>query len=338
MDISVVENLQKEINGLYNDEKQIVNVLNSLINQMETLQMQIKQSVAIAHNAKYELLDPRNKINIEYPNILDGFITLDKIISEKCSMARFGDGEFAIMSGHNRQHFQEMNKKLGERLIEVINSNDDRLLIGIADNYGNLDKFNQDSADTIRTYMSEITREEHMNFLDINRVYYDAYVTRPYALYKDNCTDAPKKRFEKWKKVWDERNVIVVEGAQSRLGVGNDLFENALSVKRILAPATNSFSRYDEILKNALNYAEKDILFLIALGPSAGVLAYDLHKMGYQALDIGHLDLEYEWFLAGKGKRVPVPNKYNNEYPGDEEAQPIKDKTYERQIVADCSY
>ena len=51
------------------------------------------------------------------------------------------------------------------------------------------------------------------------------------------------------------------------------------------------------------------------MGPTATVLAYDLSRAGYQAIDIGHLDLEYEWFLRGEGVRVEVPGKYNNELP-----------------------
>jgi len=30
------------------------------------------------------------------------------------------------------------------------------------------------------------------------------------------------------------------------------------------------------------------------LGPTTTVLAYDLYKNGYQAIDIGHVDLEHE--------------------------------------------
>ena len=36
---------------------------------------------------------------------------------------------------------------------------------------------------------------------------------------------------------------------------------------------------------------------LIALGPTATILAYDLAEKGVQALDVGHIDIEYEWFL-----------------------------------------
>ena len=69
------------------------------------------------------------------------------------------------------------------------------------------------------------------------------------------------------------------------------------------------------------------------MGPAATVLAYDLACAGYQALDIGHVDMEYEWMLAGKGGRTAVPYKYNNELKGGDIVEEIKDEKYEMQIV-----
>ena len=73
-------------------------------------------------------------------------------------------------------------------------------------------------------------------------------------------------------------------------------------------------------------------MILIALGPTATVLAYDLAKAGYWALDIGHLDLEYEWFLKGEGYSY-IPHKYNNEMLGDTNIISIADEDYMRSII-----
>ena len=49
---------------------------------------------------------------------------------------------------------------------------------------------------------------------------------------------------------------------------------------------------------------DKKNLILISLGPTATVLAYDLSKLGYQAIDIGHTDLEYELLLRNETKWI----------------------------------
>lgn len=166
-----------------------------------------------------------------------------------------------------------------------------------------------------------------------NRKYHNAYISRPYVLYADVHTDGPRKRFEALKRIWDKRNVIFVEGSLTRLGVGNNLFDNASSIRRIEAPPVNSFDKYDDILAACLKHATSDTLFLIALGPSAGVLAYDLYKSGYQAIDIGHLDLEYEWYLKGLGTRCEIKHKYNNEFVNGEKVEDIQDELYLSQIL-----
>ena len=167
----------------------------------------------------------------------------------------------------------------------------------------------------------------------MDRTYYDAYVTRPYASYLDNNTDAPKQRFDALKKIWQGRNLVIVEGEKSRLGIGNDLFAGAKSIVRILGPAEHAFDRYEELLAETKKQG-KDKLVLVALGPTATVLAYDLAIEGYQALDIGHVDMEYEWFLAGKGRKTEVKTKYNNEVAGGDQVEDIHDAEYESQIIA----
>ena len=88
----------------------------------------------------------------------------------------------------------------------------------------------------------------------------------------------------------------MVEGETTKNGKGNDLFDNVKSIKRIICPAKNSFRVYDKILKAVLTF-DKNNLILFSLGPTASVFARDLSKLGYQAVDIGHTNVQYESFL-----------------------------------------
>ena len=78
----------------------------------------------------------------------------------------------------------------------------------------------------------------------------------------------------------------------------------------------------------------KDHLVIIALGATATVLAYDLTLDGYQALDLGHIDIEYEWFLRGAKTAISIPGKYTNEVDSDDKVQGNIDTTsYEKEVV-----
>lgn len=338
------EQLNSAINDIYGNVSTLVGMVKANMdavtscgNAINQLQGYISMVENIAHNTKYEICDILGQNIFFKPKFRSNEETLHLIIDEGKSLARFGDGEFSIAGNLIRHKFQKLDEKLAARIKQVLVCQNDNLLVAIADNYGSLEKYTEDAADAIRHYMAGGTRALHESLLDKEKVYSDAYITRTYVMYKDNLTDAPRKRFDTLKKIWENKNIIIVEGSQTRLGVGNDLFANTKSIRRILAPPTSSFDRYDEILDASLKVADSTDIFILAIGPSSGVLAYDLTLEGIQAVDVGHIDLEYEWMLAGKGMRVPVPGKYNNEVPGGDAVEEIKDQNYISQIIFDFS-
>lgn len=302
--------------------------LANVLKQISQNQYAMNQAI---HNIKYEIFaDTEMPI---YPIIESGEKAIDLILQEKRSICRFGDGEFAVIKGENRQKFQRADKRLAKRLVEVLHSEKENILICVNDIYGSLEKYNDDCQYNIRAYLTEEVRREHYALLDMQRTYYDTYLTRPYASYIDNNTDAPKQRFQHLKQIWNNQSLLIIEGEKTRMGIGNDLFDNASDIQRILCPAEHAFDRYDEILAKAMEQ-DKNRLVLIALGATATVLAYDLANAGYWALDIGHIDIEYEWMLAGRGTKVPVHCKYNNEVAGGDIVEDIQDTLYDAQIIA----
>lgn len=330
--VQILEQMQRQVIELEKSNAVLVNSNNQLIDWVRMVE---KDVLLLQENMQYEVLDPRiTKQGVWHPNIVPQEETLSLLINERKSICRFGDGEFATIAGKVRHKFQsDVDPELGKRLQEVLNSDNENLLVAIADNYGSLAKYTSNAQREIRYYMTQEVRAEHEGLLNLNREYHDAYISRPYAMYRDNNTNAPRERFEKLKQIWEGKHCIFVEGEKTRMGVGNDLFANAASIQRILGPAENAFRHYDEILTECKKMP-KDSLFILALGPTATVLAYDLCEAGYQALDLGHIDLEYEWFLQGEGGRTPVPTKYNNEFEDGDKVDEIHDEWYEKQIIA----
>ena len=139
------------------------------------------------------------------------------------------------------------------------------------------------------------------------------------------------------KQIWDNRDIVIIEGCQSRTGIGNDLYENARSIKRILGPATNAFSKYTEMLNAITDNVTKDKLILLSYGMTATILAYDLARMGYWAIDIGHLDIEYEWMRMGATDNVPVMGKFTNEAVGGNHVDSVYSSQYLSQIITDIT-
>lgn len=256
--------------------------------------------------------------------------TIDYILDTNCSIARYGDGELYIAGYGMGLKFQKPDELLQKRLIQVLHNDNPNLLLCISDRLNVVTKaemrklaehWQKTIPQDFYAWTKHIVKDYHYGAANISRfVGLEDY-------------ESPQHYIEHIKKIWNNRNLIVVEGEKTRFGVGNDLFDNILSIKRILGPAESAFDHYDELLEESINLANQleNPLVLIALGPTATVLASDLADSGIQALDIGHLDICYEQFKLG-GK-VAVSGKYTNEITGGECVEDCADEDYLKQIV-----
>jgi len=244
------------------------------------------------------------------PRIYSSAETLDFLMRNRVSMSRLGDGEMAIICGRDIG-FQEYSPSLAKRLLEVLQTPALDHICCIPHPL---------VCRTGLTLKSQVFWRRHLlkmgaewSRLSTQDHYYDTNVTRNYIERRRKFRSS--ESFDQFRSLWRDRNVVLVEGTESHVGEDNDLLDGVASLVAITGPATNAWRQYDELLLSCRQAAITDptCLFLIALGPTATVLAFDLARTGTQALDIGHLDIEYEWFRRGCRRKSAVPNKAVNE-------------------------
>lgn len=278
------------------------------------------------YNFWYIVLRKKRKI---IPQVASIDETIRKIIDDRCSVSRFGDGEVLLTSPDKEIRFQKGDPLLAKRLTEVLQSHEEGHIVCISDAFRDLYRYNRKSRRFWRTHFY-LYGSWWDRLLVAGRKYYNTFVTRPYMDFARKEDSA--RWFHDMKGIWDNRDIVFIEGEKSRLGVGNDLFDNARSIRRILCPPRDAFERLEDIKQEACK-VEKEALFLIALGPAATVLAYDLFKAGYQAIDVGHVDVEYEWWRMGAHKKVKLERKYVNETAIGSEVADAGEE-YRKQIIA----
>ena len=255
--------------------------------------------------------------------------TLDYIIENKSSLIRFGDGEINMLAGHSIP-YQDYDEELVSTMRDIIGQESRKeLVLCLPDAFTDRFRF---------TYWAIPFWKNHMDhYMDFYRElcsdswYGSTFVSRPYIDFEDKSQ--AKAQFEKLKSIWKNRDLLIVEGATSRSGVGNDLFDEANSIKRIICPSHSAFSRVHEIEQEIEKHAAGRLI-LCMLGPTAKVLAYHLSRKGHQVLDIGHIDSEYEWMKMGAKTKVKFSHKHTAEYNFDQDIEFIEDETYNSQIVA----
>lgn len=264
-------------------------------------------------NSGYAIFKLYMNINHKTPQVLSTSETVNYIIKKKYSIARYGDGEF-LWAFQDRQegNFEKNSTQLAKRLKDILITPHPNLIIGIPDVFSTLKNMKPES----KTYWEGLMIRHGKDILDLldQEVYGNTFFTRPYM------DDIDKKRnfnndFKHIKQIWNNRNVLIVEGNQTRFGVGNDLLSNSKSVHRIIGPSINAFESYNRIFNMVKKKANNidDVLVLTSLGPTATVLTADLSQLNIQTIDIGHLDIEYEWFKRRTKEKIPIEGKYVNE-------------------------
>lgn len=260
--------------------------------------------------------------------------TLDYVLAHHSSVARFGDGEVEIMHGHPIA-YQEANEELAKRLRSLMKrKSDEHLVVCLSDVFENRERYN----DYARYFWEKHLNDYHdfyQPIIELDQWYGSTFISRPYIDLVDKSLSAGY--FTKLKQLWNQRDILIVEGKNSRSGVGNDLFDNAKSVQRIICPPNNAWRKVDQI-EDAIRQAADQRLVLLMLGPTAKVIVEDLtdENVG-QLIDIGHIDSEYEWFKMGATSKVKLSNKHTAEFNYDQDIVLADDEQYQAQIIADLT-
>lgn len=269
------------------------------------------------------------------PNIESTADSLAALLDTNGSISRFGDGELGTLFGMG-QAFQQYDEGLVSRLTEVLESagkNEPRHYVAVPYAMKSVVGLTPSSKRFWLIWTAQNRRKLSVLY-NGSAHYLDSQISRFY-INRANREDS-LRYLDAWRSLWSGKRILVVEGSLTRFGVNNGLFDNCSAIFRVLCPAKNAWSSYELIIDTVLQHARSlNIdLVLAALGPAATVLSFDLSKHGIRALDVGNLDMEYEWLMSGSHKKVPVDGKYTHEAAGGSSVGDINDEQYLQQIIA----
>ena len=222
------------------------------------------------------------------PNIEDREATLQELINSDRSLIRFGEGELGHLE-NIPEPFQEVDPLLKERLIEILGSDDPRIMLCLNRNFWYGD---------ICTTMKEIcqfvwVRRVVENYMVPGKKYYNTNVTFSYIRNIDNPSIL-EDWYAKWRSVWAGKDVLIVCGDRVFNDIEYNIFDNAKSMEWLHVPTCNAFEQYDAILAD-IRKTDSHRLVILIVGPTATVLAYDLTiQDNRRCLDLGHLAQDYD--------------------------------------------
>ncbi len=227
--------------------------------------------------------------------------TIEELIHTDKSMVRFGDGEITMIRGRSLK-LQKVRPDIIEGLKQLLGYEYEGMIVTIPEIFGDLSVYNRASRQFWKDHLL-FSRKVYEAYCNPQRIYYSTSISRFYYAMEDR--NRCKRWAERIRRIWKDKDVVVVEGARTHNGVGNNLLDTARSVERIIGPSSDAYDKLDEIMECCRKYG-KDRLFLISLGVAAKFLARRLFLEGYRALDIGNLDMEYEWYVNKTDGKVPL--------------------------------
>ncbi|NQG98115.1 SP_1767 family glycosyltransferase [Streptococcus suis] len=258
--------------------------------------------------------------------------SLHYILENSCSVARFGDGEMDIIAGHSIP-YQDYDPQLASELSHILGlESNERLMVCLSDVFENRERYTEDCSSFWEGHLQYY--QDYYRQICKASWYGSTFISRPYMDLADKSVSA--NYFRNLKKIWKGRDILIVEGKTSRSGVGNDLFQEAKSIQRIICPSKNAYAQIEDIISAIQTYGQ-DKLVLLMLGPTAKVIAYRLSTTTMQCVDIGHIDSEYEWFTMQAQSKIKLQHKHTAEHNFDQDIILTADRDYLQQIVLDLT-
>jgi len=226
-----------------------------------------------------------------YPNIASIDDTIDKLLTGKYSIARYGDGEYTLCFDRPIG-FQKADRELRNRLREILKSKTENCLIALPEC-----KIENISPFWIRYWFENF--DDILTLFRKDVKYYNQSISREFSIEQINLL----------KQLWANRSVVFVFGKGSRFDCTHEIFSGIKGHSIVYGLPQNAWDEYSKLLNEVKVEIAKheNPLILISLGPTATVLAYDLSKTGVQAIDIGHITNMYDRLVYGKAKPEDLP-------------------------------
>lgn len=241
---------------------------------------------------EYGLTDTHYKL----PVILDCEHSLDLIISSGKSFVRMADGECKILMGMD-QPFQKYEKVIADRLAELLRYTNDNVLVAIPRPY--YYNYNQDVIGNVfhRRYSYEY-RKSLNDYIVEDKPYLDTAVTNRKLTHVWQCEENDAF-WERWKDVFEGKNLTIVCGENLLESFKYDIFEKAAEKRFIYGPRKNAWDKHDELIASICETVPTSDLVIFILGMAGKAMIPELAEKGYTCWDIGHMAKMYNAYMSG---------------------------------------
>lgn len=231
---------------------------------------------------------------VRRPNIKTSEETIQELVTSNKSLARFGDGEIGICDGIDL-YYQNYDKRLAMRMKEILANEQENLCVAICDVFAPTYNIIERLRDT-----NHIEKYHYIYNVPRIRRMYDKYINYSIQYYSTQYFSTERRicDFEIWRHFFEGKKLVLTGCKEAFDNLKFNIYDTAQELHYEFVPNKNCFSVYDETLARLKAY-NKEFIHILMCGPTACVLASDLCKEGFKALDLGHFAKHYDWYKRG---------------------------------------
>ena len=214
------------------------------------------------------------------------------LTDEYRGLARYGDGDFAVMRGQ-RDRYQQWDPMLAAKLAQFLGVPTPGVLNAIIPPPGIGDRINQ------RWHCYKEANAGIIGLLP-DRIYGDASLSRM----DSNIQLHTEEWWLEISKLWADQEITLIRGSERSLTAPRMLESpgSPEAVTEILSPVNNAWTDYDCLLTKVLDAGHERVI--LCTGLVARPLVHAIVAHGLRAYDLGHLGM---WFREGKPIEVLHP-------------------------------
>ena len=237
-----------------------------------------------------------HRCTVERTPHVSGFLeSAQYLLWTNSSLARFGDWEVTLMMQLSQTNSTFFNRTLSELLLTAFTDRVPNLRLGLIDTFAGFTEARQALMDYY--FARDYYRRWMLDHVAFDQQYLQTAITAPYAQsYSTNCL-LLDQIYQTLRQIWQDKDIVLLRGNNSQ-HYQYDIYDNARSSKILYAPRYHAEREYESLKKLLLEEPE-DKLVILSCGPTCTVLAYDLARVGRRALDLGHLNKDYDWYKRG---------------------------------------
>lgn len=238
-----------------------------------------------------KIISARNFYSSNNLNVLSKTETISIIKQNRLSFVRIGDGEMYCLMNQMKNKTSSNNlcdNFMRDYLRMILKNDNEKLLIGLLNGPNDIDNINSTAK-----YPKQLNLYEYIWFRFYPKIFRYVDLTKTYGNVRAfKISTESDINYSALEGILSNENEVLVISENGLINSYHEIFSLSKTINYVFCPSIHSHKSWEEILLNCKQYPQNH-LFILSAGFLSKIIAFELSKLGYWAIDIGAVPVLY---------------------------------------------